>query len=238
MATETPTLNAAPRELAGTRANKRLRRSGRVPGVLYGGDGEPRHFSVDARELRNALLHSTAVVQLAMEGDSTPAQLKDIQRDPVRGDAWHVDFLRVRMDRPIHAPVVVELVGAEEAPGTSEGGVLEQQTRELNIEALPGDVPETIQFDASHLTAGATLTLADLTPPRGVTFLDDPETVIASITIPRLEVETPDALETETEVVGAGEGEAFAPAGSDVATQSDTPGAGSGDPGDTETTAQ
>jgi large subunit ribosomal protein L25 len=238
MATETPTLNAAPRELAGTRSNKRLRRTGRVPGVLYGGGGEPLHFSVDARELRIALQHSTAVVQLAMEGDTTPAQLKDVQRDPVRGDAWHVDFLRVRMDRPIQAPVVVELVGADEAPGTSEGGVLEQQTRELTVEALPASVPETIQFDASHLTAGATLTLSELTPPEGVTFLDDPETVIASITIPRLEVETPDALETETEVVGEGEGQAFAPEGSDVDTQPETSGAGSGDPGDTETTEQ
>ena len=237
MATETPTLNAEPRELAGTRSNKRLRRSGRVPCVLYGG-GEPEHFSVDARELRIAMQHATAVLELSLAGGGTPAQLKDVQRDPVRGDAWHVDFLRVRMDRPIHAPVVVELVGVDDAPGTSEGGVLEQQTRELNVEALPADVPETIPHDASGLEAGATLTLADLTPPRGVTFLDDPETVIASITLPRLEVETPDELETETEVVGAGEGEAFAPGGSDAATQPETPGAGSADPGDADTTAQ
>jgi large subunit ribosomal protein L25 len=238
MATETPTLTGEPRTPAGSRDNGRLRRTGRVPGVLYGGGDAPVHFSVDARELRIALQHSTAVIELTVEGASTPAQLKDVQRDPVRGDAWHVDFLRVRMDRPIQTPVTVELTGAEDAPGTSAGGVLEQQTRELNVEALPGDVPESIRFDASHLEAGATLTLADLTAPRGVTFLDDPETVVASITLPRLEVETPDALETETEVVGAGEGEAFAPEGSDVATQPETPGAGSGDPGATETTAQ
>ena len=238
MSSETPTLTASPREVAGTRENKRMRRSGRVPVVLYGGSGEPLHFSVDARELRIALQNATAVIQLTVEGQTTPAQLKDVQRDPVRGDAWHVDFLRVRMDRPIQAPVVVHLVGGEDAPGTSAGGVLEQQTRELNVEALPNAVPESIEFDASHLEAGATLHLSELTAPNGVTFLDDPETVIASITLPRLEVETPDELETETEVVGEGEGQAFAPEGSDVATQPETSGAGSGRPEDTETTSE
>jgi large subunit ribosomal protein L25 len=238
MASDTPTLTASPRQVAGTRENKRMRRTGRVPGVLYGGSGEPLHFSVDARELRIALQNATAVIQLTVDGQTTPAQLKDVQRDPVRGDAWHVDFLRVRMDRAIQTPVVVHLVGVDDAPGTSAGGVLEQQTRELNVEALPGDVPEAIEFDASHLEAGATLTLSELSAPSGVTFLDDPETVIASITLPRVEVETPDALETETEVIGRGEGEAFAPPGSNVSPQPETPGAGSGRPEDTETTAE
>jgi large subunit ribosomal protein L25 len=238
MATETTTLNVTPRDLEGTRANKRMRRTGRVPGVLYGGEGEPVHFAVDARELRLAMQKAGAVVELSMEGQRTPAMLKDIQRDPVRGDAWHVDFLRVNLRVAVQAPVVIELVGVEDAPGTSEGGVLEQQTRELNVEALPNEIPETIQHDASGLEAGATLTLADLTAPQGVTFLDDPETVIASITLPRLEVETSDAPEAETEVVGEGEGEAFAPAGSDAEAQPETDGAGSGRPEDAETTEQ
>jgi large subunit ribosomal protein L25 len=209
MASDTTTrLDAQPREIEGSRENRRLRRQGRVPAVLYGGEGEPLHFSVDARELRHALLGSGAVIELAMEGQTATAVVKDQQRHPVRGEAMHVDFVRVRMDVAIQTPVTLELVGADDAPGTAEGGVLEQQLRELNVEALPGDVPEVIEHDASKLEAGATLTVADLTAPTGVTILDDPEAVVASITLPRLEVEPEDAVETETEVVGQGDGDA------------------------------
>ncbi len=237
MASDTTTrLDAEPRESEGSRTNRRLRRSGRVPAVLYGGEGEPLHVSVDARELRIALHSSGAVIELALDGQTANAVVKDQHRDPVRGDAVHIDFVRVRMDQPIQTPVTLELIGAEDAPGTSEGGVLEQQTRELNVEALPADIPEAIQHDASTLEAGATLTLADLAAPRGVTFLDDPETVIASITLPRLEIETTDEVETETAVVGDGEGEAFAPEGSNAAAQAEASGAGTGE--DPETTSQ
>jgi large subunit ribosomal protein L25 len=233
MANEKTRLNATPREIEGSRSNRRLRRSGRVPAVLYGGEGEPVHFSVDARELRHALHASGAVIELALDGDTATAVVKDQQRDPVRGDAVHLDFVRVRMDVAIHSIVTLELVGADEAPGTSEGGVLEQQTREVNVEALPGDIPETIQHDASKLEINATLTLADVTPPEGVTLLDDPETVVASITLPRLEVETPDEVETETEVVGEGEGEALAAEGADAEGQPEAGGAGEGAQPDT-----
>jgi large subunit ribosomal protein L25 len=207
MANDTTVLNALPRDIEGSRQNRRLRRSGRVPAVLYGGEGEPTHFSVDARELRIALQSTGAVIQLDMEGQTATAVVKDQQRDPVRGDAWHIDFVRVRMDVAIQTTVTLELVGADDAPGTSEGGVLEQQLRELNVEALPGDVPESVQLDASQLEMGATVHVSDLTAPNGVTILDDPESVVASITLPRLEVETED-VETETAVVGEGEGEA------------------------------
>ena len=207
MANDSTKLPATPREIEGSRSNRRLRRSGRVPAVLYGGEGEPRHFSVDARDLRHALLGAGAVIELEMDGETATAVVKDQQRDPIRGDAVHIDFVRVRMDVAIQAVVTLELVGADEAPGTSEGGVLEQQIREINIEALPGDVPESLQHDASSLEMGATVTLADVTAPKGVTILDDPEQVVASITLPRLELET-DEAETETEVVGEGEGEA------------------------------
>jgi len=208
MASDTTRLDAQPRAIEGSRTNRRLRRAGRVPAVLYGGEGEPVHFSVDARELRIALQASGAVVELALEGQTATAVVKDQQRDPVRGDALHIDFVRVRMDQPIQAPVTLELVGVEDAPGTSEGGVLEQQLRELNVEALPADIPEAIQHDASALEAGATLTVADVAAPRGVTILDDPEVVVASITLPRLETETADEVETETAVVGEGDGDA------------------------------
>jgi len=235
MASDTTTLNIAPRDIEGSRANRRMRRAGRVPGVLYGGGEEPLAFSVDDRELRHALRQSGAVVELALDGQTSNAVLKEFQRDPVRGDMWHVDFVRVRMDVAIQTQVVLELLGADDAPGTSEGGVLEQATRELHIEALPGDIPETIQFDASNLEINATVHLSDITAPEGVTFLDDPETVIASITLPRLEVETDD-VETETEVIGEGEGEAMAAEGSDAEGQPETGGAANAD--DAQTTEQ
>ena len=211
MANDTTRLSASPRDIEGSRSNRRLRRSGRVPAVLYGGEGEPQHFSVDARELRTALLSSGAVIALDIDGQTANAVVKDQQRDPVRGDAWHVDFVRVNMDEKIQTTVVLDLQGVENAPGTVEGGVLEQQLRELSIEALPGDVPESVAHDASGLEAGGTLTVADLTAPKGITILDDPESVVASITLPRAAIEAEDEVETETAVVGEStEGEADA----------------------------
>jgi large subunit ribosomal protein L25 len=228
MANDATRLNVQPREIEGSRANRRLRREGRVPAVVYGGDGEPMTVSIDGRELRHALHGSGAVLELALDGQTQTAILKDAQTDPVRGDVWHVDFLRVRMDVAIQTTALLELTGADDAPGTSEGGILEQQTRELSIEALPGDVPEVVEHDVSGLQVNDTVHLSDVAAPEGVTFLDDPETVIASVVLPRLEVEDT-GVETETEVVGEGEGEAFAADGSDAGTQPETGGAGAGD---------
>jgi large subunit ribosomal protein L25 len=204
MANGTTTLNVTARETEGSRANRRMRRAGRIPAVIYGGGAEPTPISVDARELRHALHASGAVIELSLDGETTNAVLKDSQWDPVRGDTWHVDFLRVRMDVAIQSVTTLELTGADEAPGATEGGVLEQQLRELNIEALPGDIPESITHDVSGLNLNDTVHVSDLTAPDKVTILDDPELVVASISLPRLEVEDTDP-ETETEVVGEGE---------------------------------
>jgi large subunit ribosomal protein L25 len=120
----------------------------------------------------------------------------------VRGELVHVDLLRVDMDQPIQTTVTLELTGADDAPGVSEGGVLSQETRELNIEALPGDIPDAIVHDVSGLEMNATLTLSAVSAPRGVTLLDDPEeTVIATITPPTAEPAA-DEIETETALVG------------------------------------
>ena len=204
MANGTTRLEVTLREAEGSRANRRLRRTGRIPAVIYGGDDDATPVSVDARELRHALHAAGAVLELALDGQTQNAVLKDSQSDPVRGDLWHLDFLRVRMDVAIQSTVLLELVGAEEAPGTTEGGVLEQQLRELNIEALPGDIPENVTHDVSALELNGTVHVSDLTAPESVTILDDPESVVASITLPRLEVEEPE-VETETELVGEGE---------------------------------
>jgi large subunit ribosomal protein L25 len=111
MADDTTTLTVAPRSIEGSRANRRLRRSGLVPGVVYGGEGEPIAFQVDARTLRNALAHGGAVISLTVEGaGETPVVLKDQQRHPVTGDTLHVDLLRVDLRQRITATVVLELM--------------------------------------------------------------------------------------------------------------------------------
>ncbi len=204
MASQSTKLTVSPREVAGgSRATRRLRRDGLVPGVLYGGDEEPIAFSVDARELRHALAGSGAVLDVALDGSSSPAVLKDAQYHPVRGETLHVDLLRVNLNVAIHAVVPLELTGGDDSPGAKEGGVLEQVTRELNIEALPTAIPEAIVHDVSAMEMNDTITLSVIQAPEGVTLLDNvDETVVATLTPPRLEVESDDEIESETERVG------------------------------------
>jgi large subunit ribosomal protein L25 len=210
------TLELSSRAAEGSRSARRLRRTGQVPGVIYGGEGGPELFAVDGRILRNTLAHSGAILEISVDGGTTaPVLVKDIQRHPVRGEAVHVDFLRVDMKVAIQTPVTIELLGGDEAPGVIEGGVLSQNVVEIHIEALPGDIPDTIQFDASKMQMNETVTLSAVTPPPGVTLLDDlEETVIATITPPTLEPVEPE-IETETELVGD-EGEEGAAEGEDA----------------------
>ena len=210
MASQSTQLSISARTPEGSRATRRLRRSGRVPGVLYGGDGEPIAFSADARELRTALAARGAVLEVVDGGTATPAVLKSAQYHPVRGETMHVDLLRVNLDVAIHAVVALELVGGDESPGVKDGGVLEHITRELNIEALPTEIPESLTFDASAMQINDTITLADVPVPAGITLLDDlDETVVATLSPPRVEAED-DEIESETAVVGES---AAAPAG-------------------------
>jgi large subunit ribosomal protein L25 len=215
---QSTTLNAEPREPAHSRATRRLRREGRVPGVLYGRGADPQPFSVDARELRLALAGHGAVLDVALDGKSTSAILKDSYRHPVRGDVMHVDLLSVDLNKPIESLVPIHLIGVEDAPGVKEGGILEHVTREITVEALPNDIPEAIDHDVSHMEMLGTELLSAVTPPPNVIFKDDlEETVIASVTPPRVE-EEPEEIEEETALVGedgepiaegeAGEGEA------------------------------
>ena len=208
MATTSTKLSISPRDPEGSRATRRLRRTGRVPGVLYGGDGEPVAFSADARELRNALAARGAVLEVVADGKATPVILKSAQYHPVRGETMHVDLLRVNLKVAIHAVVPLELVGTDDAPGVKSGGVLEHITRELNIEALPTEIPESLTHDVSALEINDTVTLADVSVPDGITLLDELDTVVATLTPPRLETED-DEIESETAIVG--EGEAAAP---------------------------
>jgi large subunit ribosomal protein L25 len=201
--TDTATLDVTARTADGSRSARRLRRTGQVPGVIYGGEGGPQLFAVDGRILRNTLAHSGAVLEVTVDGTAPgPVLVKDVQRHPVKGHAVHVDFLRVDMTVAIQTTVTLELIGNDQAPGVTEGGVLSQGVIELNIEALPGDIPDSIVFDVSGLEMNATATLSELTAPEGVKLLDDPdETVLATITPPTQEP-VEEEIETETELVG------------------------------------
>ena len=210
MAAGRPTLEVEQREERGSRAARRLRRSGLVPGILYGGgDGEAIAFSVGARDLRNVLQDASAVLDVKVDGAARPVIVKEQQRHPVRGEIVHIDLLQVRLDEKIQSTVHLELEGADDAPGVKEGGVLEHVTRELNVEALPTDLPERIVVDVSEMEIAGTMHLSEVSPPEGVEFLDDlEETIIATITPPSEVGEEPE-VEEETELVGdeAAEGE-------------------------------
>ena len=206
--TDSTALKVAPREVAGSRATRRLRRTGEVPGVIYGGTEEPVAFQVNERTLRHALAGAGAVLQLEVAGGSSgPVVVKELARHPVTGVTMHLDLLRVRMDVKIQTTTVLELTGDEDSPGIREGGVLEHVTRELNIEALPGNIPESIAYDVSTMQIGDTITLEQVTVPSGIELLDDSETVVATLTPPRLQTEDDEAIEEETEVVGEAEAE-------------------------------
>ena len=206
-------LDVSSRTPDGSRSARRMRHSGLVPGVLYGGTGEPVSFAVEVRALRMALSASGAVLEVALDGGRpTPAVLKERQRHPVRGDTLHVDLIRVRLDQPIQATVGVTLLGEEEAPGVIDGGVLEHVTHSVLVEALPTAIPESISHDVSQMSIGDTLLLSALTAPEGVTLLGElDEIVIATLTPPRLQLEEEEEIEQDTGLVGeseAGESEA------------------------------
>ena len=206
MASKTTKLSVNSRSAGGSREARRLRRSGRVPGVVYGGGEDSVGFDADARELRMALASSGAVLDLSVDGSkATPVVLKEAQRHPLHGETTHVDLLRVKLDEEINAVVPLELLGVDDAPGVKEGGVLEQITSELNVQALPTAIPESIAHEVGEMEIGDTLLLSAVAAPEGVTFLDDvEETTVATLSPPRLQSQQAEEIEAETELVGEG----------------------------------
>src|SRR5256886_9524736 len=193
MAGERIKLTVKEREARGSADARRLRRQGFIPGVLYGRGKSWYGIAVPERDLRRVLTGAggpPAILDVVLEGQKTThaSILKDYQQDPIRGHISHVDLHEVRLDQPIQASVNVQLIG--EPAGGKEGGVLSQVQREINVEALPMEIPEHIDLDVSGMAIGDSLRLADLAPIDGVTYLDDPQhTVLASVGLPAREVE-------------------------------------------------
>jgi large subunit ribosomal protein L25 len=229
MAATRETLKAAPRTEFGSRISRRLRREGLVPGVVYAGGSEARAFQVVEREART-VLSGQALFDLELEGaKKVPVVVKEQQLHPVRGSLEHIDLQEVKLDEAIQAEVAVELEGAEDAPGSKAGGVLEHVTREVTVEALPTEIPERLVADVSAMEINDTLQLSALPIPDGVKLMaDDPDEVtIATLSPPRVEEEPEPAVEEETELVGEEGEEAPAEDG-------EAPAEGDGDSGDSD----
>jgi large subunit ribosomal protein L25 len=230
MAGERIKLSVSERDARGSKASRRLRREGLIPGVLYGRGKTPHAIAVPERDLRRVLTGSGglhAILDVTLEGQKTthPSILKDYQQDPLRGKLTHVDFHEVRLDQVIQSAVTVHLMG--EPAGVKEGGVLSQVTREVTVEALPMDLPEHLELDVSGMAIGDTLRLADLKVQEGLTFVDDPEeTVLATVTVPTREVEPEEVLE-EGEEGEVPEGEEAPEGAADSPAQPDADAAGS-----------
>ena len=218
MAGERVKLEVQARESRGSAASRRLREDGLIPGVLYGSGDEAHPFSIEERSLRKALtgdhgLH--AILDVVLEGQQKAhhAVVKDYQLDPTRARLLHIDLHEVRLDQAIQTNVVIELAG--EAAGQKEGGVLSQINREVRVEALPMEVPDHLELDISAMVIGDSLRITDLRVPEGVTVLDDPETVLATVSPPTKEpepeeIEAEEGEEIEGEAAEGGEPEAEA----------------------------
>jgi large subunit ribosomal protein L25 len=213
-------LEVQEREDLGSRASRRLRKHGLIPGVLYGSGKTPHAFVVPERTLRSALggphgLHAILDVVIDDQKTAHASVVKDYQQDPIRGYITHIDLHEVRLDQVISTQVAVVLTG--ESPGVKQGGVLTQLMREVTVEALPLEMPDSLTLALDETEIGATLRVSDLGVPGSVKVLDDPESVVATVSAPRLAAEL-EAAEAELAELAEGE-EAEVPEGEEAPEQ-------------------
>ncbi len=204
------------REGRGTKDAKAMRAAGEIPGVIYSQKSATETIAINARTLRQAVGHGMhTIFDVTIDGKKTrPALIKEFQLDPVRDRVIHVDLHEIRLDQKINTSIPVHLEG--HAEGVNMGGALSQPTHELHVEALPADLVDAITVDVSPLEIGQSIRLADVTPPNGITFTDDPEgTVLATIAAPVSE----DELKSEAELEAEAEAEAEAAAAAEAAAE-------------------
>jgi len=180
------TLTAESRTEHGSGPAGRLRRTGKVPAVVYGLEADPKSVTVVSRELER-ILHgeggANTLITLKVDGDDALALARQIQRHPTRGDLVHVDFVRVRRDVAVSAEVPLQTEG--DAPGVREGGLLEQLLFSVTVEAMPGNIPNSLTIDVSGLALGDQLHIGDLDVPAGVTLQHEDDELIVQVAIPR-----------------------------------------------------
>lgn len=200
-------LTTEPRPERGSRPAGRLRRTGKVPAVVYGLGEETAEVAVPARELNHILTGgANTLITLKLEGSDALALARQVQRHPTRGELLHVDFIRVSTDTAVAAEVNIHLSG--EPLGVKDGGVLEQLLFQLSIEAKPLDIPQELTADISHLDIGGQLRLNEVALPSGVTTAVEEDTLVAQVIAPRVvEEEVPVEGEEGEEGVEGEEGE-------------------------------
>ncbi len=200
-------LEAQPR-VAGTKNHaRRVRREGKIPGVVYGAGKDALPVSVDPRHvlriLRSDSGHNTIFDLALQDGERTKAMIVDWQYEPIKGHLLHIDLKRIAMDKALRVSVPIVLQGTAAGVKT-EGGILEQMLREVEIECLPGDIPSHIDVDISHLTFGKVLRVADLPHSEKLKFLSDANQPVAHVTSVKEEVvATPEAVAAEAGAVPA-----------------------------------
>jgi large subunit ribosomal protein L25 len=192
-------LHAEPRSEKGKGPARRLRATGRVPATLYGAGVEPTSIHVSALDLLHvfhAMGGASVLVDLKLDGQEYLTIAREIQRDLIHNRFIHVDFMAVRRDEKITVNIELHEVG--ESVGVHAGGVVEHHLREVEVECLPADVPERIEFDITSLQIGDSLRVGDLAPPPGVEFLTDPDTMVLAVVEPAV-------MDTELDLAVAGE---------------------------------
>ena len=211
------TLATEKRTELGSRPSGRLRRQGKVPAVVYGLDTDSVSITVPARELQHILAGESGantLITLDVDGDRVLTLARQIHRHPTRGELVHVDFIRISRDIAVSAEIPVHLLG--EPTGVRDGGLLEQLLFNLTVEAMPGNIPVSIEIDVTALAIGDQLRVEDLPLPVGVVTHAESDFVIAQVAAPRIATEAEEGEEGELGEGEAGEGEGTAEASDDA----------------------
>lgn len=210
---EQVSLRAERRQAAGSGPARRLRDEGDVPAVLYGRGLDSTPLSVSRRELYTALhteAGTNALINLEIGSEKFLTIARELQRHPVRGEIMHLDFISISLDEEITAEVSIDFIG--DPVGASEGGIVETIRNSVLVSALPMSIPSSVPVDISEMNVGDTLTAAQLPAIDGVEYLDDPETALVTVVVPRIVEEPTVELDEDGMPIVAEEGEADAEA--------------------------